>query len=151
MTAALRPTSELVAVGWLTLALPAVGVGTRLPAADAAMRQNGFVRVAVVGGTPDVYAPRRVPVVVAECWVPPADGSHLPPWNRAGEVAEQVLAATFDPSLANRTVDLSGVGDYAPARVLTVTALQEPRRVDGDPNFWARHELDLSVAWVPTT
>ena len=149
MTATLRPTSELVAVGWLTLALPGVGVGTRLPAADDAMRASGFVRASVVGGAPDVYVPRRAPVVVAECWVPPADGSHLPPLNRAGELAEAVAAASFDRSLMGVTVDLSGIGTYAPARVMSVIPLGEPRRVEGDPNFWARHELDLHVFWIP--
>jgi len=151
VTAALRPTSELVGVGWLTLALPGVGVGTRLPAADDAMRAAGFVRVSIGGGQPDVYTPRRVPVIVAECWVPPAEGSYLPPWNHAGQLAERITAATFDRSLMGVTVDLSSVGDYAPARVLTVVALGEPRRVDGDPNNWARQELDLSLTWLPAT
>ena len=148
MTATLRPTSELVAVGWVGLALPGVGVGTRLPAPDDAMRANGFVRCAVVGGHPAIDLPVRSPVIVAECWVPPADGSHLPPWNQAGELAEQLVAATFDRALAGVAVDLSAVGSYAAARVLTVIALGEPRRVDGDPNNWARHELDLQFTWT---
>lgn len=114
------------------------------------MRANGYVRTSVVGGSPERYVPLRSPVVVAECWVPPADGSHLPPWNRAGELAESVLAATYDRSLAPLLVDLSSVGNYAPARVLTVVALGEPRRVDGDPNNWARHELDLQLTWTTT-
>lgn len=150
MTALLRPTSELVAVGWLTRALPGVGVGTRLPAADDAMRAKGYVRTGVVGGSADVDVPRRVPVVVAECWVPPTAGSHLPPWNRAGELAELVLAATYDRALMGVTVDLSGVGSYASARVLTVVALGEPRRVPSDPNNWARQELDLALTWTTT-
>lgn len=144
----MKPTSELVAVGWLTLALPGVGVGTTLPAADDAMRANGYVRTSVVGGNPDMDVARRAPVVVVECWAPPAVGSHLPPWNRAAHLAERVLAATYDPALVNRSIDLSGLGDYAPARVLSVIALGEPRRVDGDPNSWARHELDLHLYWT---
>lgn len=158
MTTLLRPTSELVAVGWLAAALPGVGVGTRLPAADASMRSNGFVRVSNSGGTPDIYTPRRAPVVIAECWVPPADGSHLPPWQRAGKLAQAVLDATQDPALQNLTVDVTGLRldgvvlpGYAPARVMSVIARGEPHRVDGDPNFWARQELPLELAWIPTS
>jgi hypothetical protein len=158
VTALLRPTSELVGVGWLTLALPGVGIGTSLPAADDAMRAAGFVRVAVVGGHPDVYTPRRGPVVVAECWVPPANGSHLPPWQRAGHLAQTLVDATQDRALEDVVIDVTGLPldgvllpGYAPARVMTVIALGEPRRVEGDPNYWARSELDLSFAWLPAT
>lgn len=154
----LRPTSELVAVGWLTRAAPGVGVGTHLPAADDAMRVDGFIRTAVVGGTPDATTPRRAPVIVVECWVPPADGSHLPPWLRAGKLVQTLVDATQDRSLQNVTVDVTGLvldgvtlPGYAPARVLTVIAHGEPRRIEDDPNYWARQEIDLELAWVPTT
>lgn len=151
MTATLRPTSELVAVGWVSLALPGVGVGTRLPAADDDMRANGYVVVDVLGGVPAVDMEYRASVVVCECWVPPAVGSHLPPWNQSGQIAQALLDATYDPSLMGVTVDLSAVGDgeYGSARVDTVTALDEPIRVvDNAKNNWARHELRLSVRWV---
>jgi hypothetical protein len=151
VTATLRPTSELVAVGWLKLAVPGVsGVDTRLPAADDAMRASGFVRVDVVGGSPAVDVAYRRPVLVAECWVPPAVGSHVPPWNQSGQIAQQIIDATFDQALMGVAVDLSGVpgGGYVSARVDTVVALGEPVRVPADPNNFARHEVRLQFRWV---
>lgn len=149
MTAPLRPTSELVAVGWIGLALPTVGVGTRLPAADDAMRANGFVRVDVVGGNVDIDVPLRSPVAVAECWWPSPEGSHLPPWNHAAQLAQRLYDATYDRALMGSTVTLPG--NYAPARVLTVIPLGEPQRVPSDPAFFARYELRLQLAWLSTT
>jgi hypothetical protein len=152
VTATLRPTSELVAVGWLRLALPGVsGVDTRLPAADDAMRASGFVRVDVVGGSPALGTPAwREPVLVAECWVPPADGSHVPPWNQSGQIAQNIIDATDDWSLRGVTVDLSGIGDgeYGNARVDSVVARSEPVRVPADPNNYARTEIRIQVFWV---
>lgn len=150
VTNSLRPTSELVAVGWLQLALPTVRSGTRLLAPDDDMRRHGYVRASITGGAPDMYTPRRAPVIVAECWVPPAQGSQLMPWNQAGELAEQVIAATNDRTLMGRFIDLSVTGDYQSAFVFTVVALGEPRRVESDPNNFARVELDLQFAWIPT-
>jgi hypothetical protein len=147
----LRPTTELVAVGWLKLALPGVsGVDTRLPAADDAMRASGFVRVDVVGGSPAVDVAYRRPVLVAECWVPPAVGSHVPPWNQSGQIAQQIIDATDDWSLRGVTVDLSTIGDgeYGNARVDSVVARSEPVRVPADPNNYARHEVRIQVFWV---
>lgn len=151
MTVSLEPTSELVAVGWLKLALPGVGVDTRLPEADDDMRANGFVVVDVMPGEVAVDMPYFAPVFIAECWVPPAVGSHLPPWNQSGQLAQQLLKATFDPALMGVAVDLSGVGDgeYGGARVDTVTALDMPVRVpDRSANNYARHELRLQMRWV---
>jgi hypothetical protein len=151
VTTTLRPTSELVAVGWLKLALPGVsGVDTRLPAADDAMRANGFVRVDVVGGSPAVDVAYRRPVIVAECWVPPAVGSHVPPWNQSGQIAQDLIDVTFDDALMGVVVDLSGIGDgeYGNARVDTVVVLGEPVRVPADPNNLARHEVRLQFRWV---
>jgi len=143
----LLPTSSLVGRGWLTLALPDVGVGARLPVADDPLRAKGFVRAMVVGGDMDRELPVRRPVIGAECWVPPAVGSDRPPWNHAEQIAARVAAATYDRALTGVTVDLSGVGDYAPAHVLTVIPLGEPQRVP-DPSNWARFDVDLLLTWT---
>jgi len=144
-----RPHTLLVARGWLELATPeAVRVGDGLPKADDALRQVGFVRVATAGGSPSVENPMRHPVVAAECWVaPPKEGSQLTPWNAAARLAEWVIAATSTPQLQGRLVDLTGYGAYSPARVHTVVALTEPRRVEGDPSNYARFDLDLHFHW----
>jgi hypothetical protein len=144
----LRPTSDLVLLGWLTLALPDVGVGDKLPPPDEATREAGFVRGYVLpgGGRIDRDVPLRSPVAAAECWFPPAEGSTKPRWHRAGQVARLVVDATFDPALMGVLVT-PAVGDYAPARVHTVVALGEPSRVENDPSNYARFDVDLQITW----
>lgn len=144
----LHPSTDLVAQAWLRLAVPGVRVGDVLPATDDALRTAGFIRAVTVGGRAATYVPLRSPVVTAECWVaPPANGAPRAPWNHAAQIAEQIVGATFDDTLMNVPVDLSSIGDYAPARVLTVIALGEPQRVPNDPDAFARFDLDLQLAW----
>lgn len=145
------PTSRLVAVGWLSLALPGVGVGTELPKGSAASPTTGYLRTAVIGGTPGRDVPMRGPVVAAECWFPPHADTGDASWARAEDLAERVIAATYNPALMGVVVDLSSVGSYAPARVHTVVALAEPRRDENDPSGWARLDVDLAINWTAET
>lgn len=153
----LLPTTRYVVAGWLQLAVPGVGVGSELPdpdeqdqaAAYEAARAAGFMRTALVGGSPDRYVPMREPVVQVECWFPPPASGRQASWARAEQLANRVLAATYDGSLMGRLIDLSQVGSYAPARVHTVTALSEPDPVQEDQSDWARYDLDVSLMWTP--
>lgn len=145
--AVLAPTTYVVATTWLRNAVPGPRVGDILPAVDDALRADGFLLVRPVGGTPDRYVPLSSPVFTVECWVAPsAGGAPNAPWNQAGELAAQVLAATYDLSLCRR-YDLSSVGNYGPARVLTAMAVGEPHRVPNDPGGFARLDLDLQLTW----
>lgn len=142
----LRANNSLVAQAWLRLAVPGVGVATRLPQPDAAMRTAGFIRVPVVGGSPDTYSPLRAPVVTAECWAAPAtEGSSKVPTARANALAEAVIAATYDRALMDRVLDL-GAG-YPAARVRTVQALSEPLESPDDPGNFGRFDIDLLLLW----
>ncbi len=143
------PSSDLVAAAWLRLALPGFGVATTLPADATPLRTSGFVRLLTVGGTPERDVPMRRPVVAAECWAAPAtEASSKPPWGRAANLAEQLVAATYDRSLMDVTIDLSSQGDYSPARVRTVIALSEPRRIENDPANYARFDVDCEFLWT---
>lgn len=143
------PSSDLVAVAWLRLALPGFGVATTLPADATPLRTDGFVRVLTVGGTPETYVPLRRPVVAAECWAAPAtQASSKPPWGRSANLAELLVAATYNRALMDVTLDLSSQGDYSPAHVRTVIALSEPRRIENDPANYARFDLDLAFTWA---
>lgn len=151
----LQPTSALVAAAWIRLAVPDVGgVGRRLPAADDAMRAGGFIRTQVVGGSPELYVPMHRAVAVCECWWPPlTDDSHLPPWNRAGQLGQRLVTGTWDPALTGVTVDPtppeSPAGSYSPARVHTVAALDVPQEVLDDPAHYARADVRLAITWSP--
>lgn len=147
MTTLLLPTTRLVAVGWLQLALPGVGVGTILPPADDELRTVGFVRIAPVGGSPDAYVPMRMPVVQAECWTAPVVSTGKASRSRAEQLANRILAATYDEALQGAVIDLSPVGSFAPARVHTVTAMTEPGEVEGDTTDWSRFDLDIELLW----
>lgn len=147
MTASLLPSTDLVASAWLRLAVPDIGVATTLPADVTPLRTSGFVRVQTIGGSPNRDVPMRGPVVAAECWAAPATaGSSKPPWNRASGIAERIVAAMYDRALMNVLITLPG--DYGPARVHTVVALTEPRRIENDPGNFARFDIDLLFGWT---
>lgn len=144
-----RPSIDLVAPAWLRL-VPGVDetkVATSLPSDVSALRTGAFVTIGNAGGTPNRDVPLRAPVLTASCWAAPATvGSTQVPWGRASDTAEAIEAATWDPALMDRLIDLTPRG-YAPARVLTVVALSEPARVTGDPSGFARYDIDLLVNW----
>jgi hypothetical protein len=142
------PTTELVSQAWLRLAAPGVRVGSELPEADNALRTAGFIRTSIIPSAPDRYVPMRMPVVGAECWVAPDADTQETAWLLAAQIAERLLAATFDRALQGVVIDLSGFGSYAPARVHDVTAISEPDRYEADPTDWARYDLDLAFTWT---
>lgn len=151
----LLPTTELVVAGWLRLAVPGPGVDTDLPdgndsaqvAAYGAVATDGFLRIAPVGGSPDRDVPMRQPVVQIESWYAPRkDRTAKSARHRASQLANRVLNATYDPAFQGQVIDLSTVGQYAPARVHTVTALTEPDEVD-EASDWSRFDVDVLVLW----
>lgn len=149
MTAPLhRPTTELVAQAWLQLAVPGVGVDEELPAVNTALRTVGFIRTHTIDNAVNRYVPLREPVVVAECWLAPDAKTGVASWARAGQLAEKVVDATFDPVLMGVLIDLSSAGSYSPARVHTVTAISGPRRFEDDPTGFARVDVDLEFLWT---
>jgi len=150
MTEPLKPPSiDLIAPAWLRLivGIDPTKVATTLPSDVAVLRTGAFVQaMSGAGGSPNRDVPLRAPVVRVACWAAPPEGSRQVPWGRASDAAERILTATYDPALMGRTIDLSSRG-YAPAHVLTVVALSEPARVEGDPSGFARYDIDLLVNW----
>jgi hypothetical protein len=149
VTGPLFPGTDLVAVGWLKLipGLPAGRIATKLPGDDALLRAPGFVRTMISGGTPARDMAIRSPVVTAECWTAPQAGSAKLPWGVANQLAEIIVAASYDRAFLYRHIDLTAVSAaYLPARVFTVIPLTEPRRVP-DPSGFARFDVDLLINW----
>lgn len=143
------PISDLVARAWLRMAVPGVGVGKAIPAADDTMRANGFIRTTVIPSTANQVVPMRQPVVSAECFFPPkvAGGTKVRA-NEAADLANRLWLATFNTALMGVAVDLSDVGNYEQARVHQVIALQEPSEVPDDPDNFGRYDLDLLILWT---
>lgn len=111
------------------------------------MRAGGFIRVQVLGGETGLYVAMRSPVLVCECWWPPVGSDdQLPPWNRAAQLAQQLIDGTYAPTLMHCRVTPTP-GDYAPALVHTVIALDEPQEVLDDPSHFARQDVRLQLTW----
>jgi hypothetical protein len=142
----IQPGSPLVLIRWLaTLGLPCDGIGDHLPADPTTWATQGFLQVPMtVGGSPDVDVPMRAPVVQVDAYTNRPD-SERAPWNRAEHLAASVLAAAQD----QRTpVDLVMPASYYPARLHSVWANTEPRRIPGDPSGFARVTCDYQMRWV---
>lgn len=147
----LLPSSELVAVAWLTgvSGLPSTAVGTTLPKDTSAWADTGFVQVGVVGGTPDADVPVARPVMDVRCWAV-RPGSAKPPWGKANQLAEVIRAACYrgedDAEPFQRVVTLPA--GYRQARVLSVYWVTEPRRLPSDEARFACYGGDLQIHWT---
>lgn len=143
MTATLHPTSELVAIAWLKVAIT-TPVDKDLPEDSNDWGPVAFTQVRAVGGTPHIHIPQRQPVISVDVWAS-NKGSPRPPWNRSAQVAEQIRAATEAPDAARQVVI---GGDYHNAHIQTIYTLTEPRPIPGDVAGYAHTVLDLYLAWV---
>lgn len=142
-----RPSARKIAVAWLrTLGLDA-GVGEELPADLDGWAAYGFVAVPIVaGGSPGVDVPMRNPVVQVDCWAC-RPGSPVAPWGKAADLAEQVMAraltgVTYPPP------QLVLPAGFAPARLLSLYPVTEPREIPNDGAGFARLEIDLALHYT---
>lgn len=155
MAVQLIPSSEAVAVGWISSieGLQADGVATQLPDDETKWTANGFITVAVVGGSPDMYVPVRKPVFQIDSWAVNI-GSGKPPWGKAANLLEQVRMATYgyrEPGsqLASRAVGIRASGvEYPAARVMAAYLMTEPHRMYGDRADFARYVCTIQLHWT---
>lgn len=148
MPTILRPTTELVAVAWTAGLFDEPIVSTTLPKPSSdqtiSWTDTGFVVVSTVGGTPNWYHPMRDPVVSVDCWAVNPH-SAKPPWGKANNLAETILAGCLDVPNIPRLLTLPG--DFPSARVLTAYPLGEPQRVRDDQASYARYNFPLALMW----
>jgi hypothetical protein len=155
-----RAASEVVAIAWLLgvpgLTADADHIGVTVPQRDPATSlypwaDTGFVQmVGVIGGTPGMYVPSRQPVVSLNLWAVNPD-SGLPPWGRARELGELIVADTYRTTGregGGRDVSALMPAGYAGAYVQAAWVVSEPRRVPGDAGAYARLSMDMAFAWV---
>lgn len=156
----IHATSEIVAVAWLLgvggITADANHVGVTIPERDPttgwAWEDTGFIQmVGVVGGSPGAHVPQRQAVVQIDTWAVNAD-SGLPPWGKARELAELIIADTYNTAangdFGNRDVSALMPSGYHGAYVQSVWPLTEPRKVPNDPGAFARYTFELSLVWV---
>lgn len=145
-----HPTSEQVAIAWLThvLALPGIADDHRpKPLGDGTISWSatGFVEVSALSGTPDLYLPVRRPVMSLDCWgYDPATGK--PPRTKTNRLADKIVTACNDGSNWRLPADLFPTGTN-PAHV-RVASCTEPRRAPSDLPTYAHYSLDLFLDWV---
>lgn len=144
-----RPANaELVGVAWLKT-VPNVGptnVATRLPTDTDSWAAAGFTVVGPsIGGGRHLYVPHRTPVLQVDCYAvnPNSDD---PPWDKAADLAEYVVAGTDDWALLN--VDLTLRTGYDRARVTSARINGGPRRMLADPANYAWYQIDLGLDWI---
>lgn len=149
----LPATSELVAVALLRNA-PGVASGqvsTELPIDNTAWATSGFIQVGpVIGGTPDMYYARRMPIFQISCWAHNPN-SNKPPWGKANHLAELVTNFIYaEQDQANIKEELILRPGYAKARVNTAVLLSEFRKIRETEGDYARYDADLQLTWVQT-
>lgn len=148
----LLPHSELVMRAWLlgVPGVPASGAASDLPRDQAAWTENGFVTFdGPIGGGMNMDVPMRSPVFQVDCWAV-APGSGKPPWGKANQLAEFVVAdtqrLTTNPAAGRRAVALPG--NYLGAMVHAVVVQTEPRRIRSDDGSYARYQMDVQLWWT---
>jgi hypothetical protein len=154
MTVQLLPSGEQVAVAWISSigGLQADGVATQLPDDETKWQPQGFVTVAVVGGSPDMYVPVRKPVFQIDTWAVKI-GSSKPPWGKAASLCEQIRMACYNyrpNGTANRALGIraSGAVEYPPVRVMGAWLMTEPHRIYEDRGDFARYSFSMTLHWT---
>lgn len=148
----LHSPTELVAQAWIRTipGLVCDGVAGQLPKDNQeSWSENGFIVVpTTVGGSPHSAAPLRKPVCQVECWATNPESNSLP-WGKANQLAEQILAGTYDRLSFGRPLAIrSGSVTYPTASVKSATCLTEPRRIWSDAGAFAGYQLDLLLIFV---
>ncbi len=147
----LRPHSELVAKAWI-LSIPGMlaSAGTTLPGQVDSWAANGFYQLSVAGGRRHRDVPQTGVLIQVDCFAANTS-SGKPPWGRANQMAETVIANTYNGvdtvDRSRRLVTLPAA--YYPAIVQTVEAVTEPRRMLGDESRIAHFSFDALITWIP--
>jgi hypothetical protein len=146
VTVTLHTNPELVAVAWLSgvAGLSTSMVATTLPADNSTWAASGFVTVTISGGTPGIYDRLRLPAVTVTTWAVNPNSSK-PPWGKAANLAEHIVAATQDRG-AGRVVALPA--GFPAAAVHSVWPLSEPRRTYGDMGDYAAYVVDIAFGYT---
>jgi hypothetical protein len=149
-TPVLRATPELVATAWLASVVGDI-VATTLPkpGSDGTLgwANTGFVTLVTAGGASNIYVPLRTPVMGVSCWAA-NPGSQKPPWGKASNLAEAIVAATLDhPNVPK--VALALPGGYPDVQVKSAYVVGDPRRITDDASSYARYDIPgLVIAWT---
>lgn len=149
-----RPNSELVVCEWINT-IPEIArtpnpCAMELPQDNSTWGASGFITVAVIGGSRDVYLNAGRPVVQIDTWA--VHGSK-PLWAKAHNIMSAIIDASFNgQATLRRTLSLATrKADYGTARVMECYPLGEPKRVPEDESEYAHVTMDMQFHWVGLT
>lgn len=157
----LHVNDEQVGVAWIGSIPDIITIGgtsivaTTLPSdvdpvtkQPAAWVRTGFITVAVVGGSPDMYLPVNRPVLQVNCWAT-VPGSTRPPWGMAAALASAIRYACWPRTGVNRVLAITAGGvTYPPAAVQAASLKTAFRRLYSDAADYAVYQGDLQLDWV---
>lgn len=136
------PNSEKVAVAWCQQ-VPGFDntmIGTTLPK-PAVFAANGFVTVAVVGGSIDTLSGERAPVIQCTAHATNPD-SDKPPWGKSVTLLERI--ASYTEAVGDWEISLGPLFD--PVVVRSVFPTGEIRRLQSAT--FASYSLDVVMIWT---
>lgn len=144
------PTNELAAISWLRSldGIPMDRVSTQLPGDTSKIADSGFVTVRTVGGSSDIYVPRRSPVIEVQTWACHEDGDRRnPPWWKANQLAEVIREHCLDHNAFGGVVHTRN--GYDNVCVQSAYLLTEPMKVpEGEDGRFACYTMDLQLHWT---
>ncbi len=144
----LYPNAEVVVTEWVRgLDDVTDNVGTKLPDTDT-WSTDGFIRVAGIFENINYYTGVREAIATLEVywWTP---NMSTPPYPKANNLAEQVVAATMPPFHKVHKGRVTLPSRYYDVNILEATVANGPRR-DPRPEYANRavYLVDLRLVWV---
>lgn len=143
------PTNELAAMAWLRTipGIPSDKVSTKIPGDNSLIAPSGFVTVLTVGGSSDIYVPRRSPVIEIKTWACHADGDRQdPPWAKANQLAEIIRERCLDHQSFGGV--LTTKNGYDNVCVPSAYVISEPMKVPDDMGRFAVYTMDVEIHWT---
>jgi hypothetical protein len=143
-----RPNAEMAMKAWCLSrpSTPSGKVATQLPKNDVDWKDTGFIVVRSVGGSPDVDASLRHPVLSMSIWTC-QPGSQTPPWNMAFGLAEALFDEFYKSDSFPYAADFTSLG-YDSAKIMAGYPLTEPVKVPGNESAYAQVSFDAAIHWV---
>lgn len=143
------PTNELAALSWIRSipGVPSERVSTKLPGDNSLIAPSGFVTVLTVGGSSNVYVPRRSPVIQVQTWACHLNGDRRdPPWAKANQLAEVIREQCWDHTSFGGTIPTKN--GYFDICVPSAYVVSEPMKLEDDEGRFACYTMDVQMHWT---
>lgn len=144
------PTSELAAMAWIRTidGFNYDMVSDKLTGDNALIAASGFVTVLVIGGSSDIYVPRRSPVIEVRTWACNLDGDRQdPPFAEAGSLIETIRERCLNHGKFRNSAIETEPG-YEQVCVPSVYFLTDPTKHEDDDARFASWSAEVQFHWT---